>query len=382
MRSIALITALLASPMAWAADCATPYTTEGLIEDLTGVETAMREYDDAAAAAAGGKLRAGLGCLDEVLPAMIAARAYRAVGAGLYAAGEPEPANKWFRTSLELEPTWTYGLQDIPEGHPLRNDFESLKLKMTGDEPTLLEGKDFVEGSHYLDGRKISKPKARVDRFHVYQLDDNGVASHVIEGNDFPAEVLSAAAVADGGGEKDGEKDKTKDKDKSKDKSGTSLSDKQLAKAEKAREKEAAKKQKSASKVKTTVAADGTVYYKRQRPKEKTPLMIAGGVVMAGALGLYYGSTRTAAKMQGITTAADVNPGLDLTQPFKTCRDGQELGDGGCVRDPGAEIDRLAGVTNRLVVASVAVFAIGAGTTTWGIILDGGTAMPTVNIRF
>ena len=52
------------------------------------------------------------------------------------------------------------------------------------------------------------------------------------------------------------------------------------------------------------------------------------------------------------------------------------------MKDPAAEIDRLAGLTNRLVVASAAVFAIGAGTTTWGVILDGGTAIPTVNVRF
>lgn len=380
MRSFALITAaLLAGSTAYAADCATPYTTDGLIEDLTTVETAMRGYDDAAAAAAGSKLRDGLNCLDEVLPALIAARAYRAVGAGLYASGEQQDSYKWFRTSLELEPTWTYGLQDVPEGHPLRNDFENLKAKMSGDEPTPVDGKELGDGSHYLDGRKISKPKARLERFHVYQVENNGVKSHVIDGNTFPPSTLvdAAAAVVD----EPKDKDKTKDKDKSKN-DKNSLSDKDIAKAEKAREKELAKKQKKAAKVKTTVAADGTVYYKRQRPKEKTPLMIAGGVVMAGALGLYYGSTRSLKKLEGIHTAADVNPGLDLTQPFKACRDGQEVGDNGCVKDPAAEVDRLAGVTNRLVVASAAVFAIGAGTTTWGIILDGGTAVPTVNVRF
>lgn len=379
MRSIALITALFAGSTAWAGDCATPYTTEGLIEDLTGVESAMRGYDDDAAKASGDKLKAGLACLDEVLPALIAARAYRAVGAGLYAAGTPEAANLWFLTSLELEPTWSYGLQDIPEGHPLRNDFETLKSNLSGDEPIWVEGKEFSDGSHYLDGRKISKPKARLERFHVYQVDNGGVSSHVISGNAFPASSLVEGSVADLPDPADEDKGKSKGKDKNK---NATLSDKQIAKAEAKRQKDKEKAQAKQPKEKTTVASDGTVYYKRQRPKEKTPLMIAGGVIMASAALLYYGSSRSFAKMDQIQTAADVNPGLDLSSGFKSCRDGVEVGTNGCTIDPKDEVDRLAGLTNRLVLASATVFAIGAGTTTWGVILDGGTAVPTVRVRF
>ena len=372
MRSIALvITGLSLSSSAFAADCAAPYTTDSLIGDLSKVEAGMREYDDASAASAGTALRDGLGCLDEVLPALIAARAYRAVGAGLYAGGEKEQANKWFATSLELEPTWTYGLQDIPEGHPLRQEFEDLKRVMEGSDPALVEGQVFVEGSHYLDGRKISQPKARLERFHVYQVDNGGVSSHLIEGNAFPAEQLKAGKV---------------DTDKPKPVASTGndggLTEKEIARAEKKRLKAEEKRQKKAAKVKTTVAADGTVYYKRQRPPEKTPLMIAGGVIMAGAAALYYGSTRTEARMKSITHASDVNDNIPPGEKFRSCSPNEEVGTGGCTIDPADEVDRLAGVTNRLVVASAAVFAVGAGTTTWGIILDGNQVVPTVNIRF
>ena len=38
--------------------------------------------------------------------------------------------------------------------------------------------------------------------------------------------------------------------------------------------------------------------------------------------------------------------------------------------------------TNRLVVASGAALAIGAGTMTWGIILEGTTPIPGIHIRW
>jgi hypothetical protein len=372
VRAIALvITGLCLSSSAFAADCAAPYTTDSLIGDLSKVEAAMREYDDASAATAGSTLRDGLGCLDEVLPALIAARAYRAVGAGLYAGGEVDQAKMWFATALELEPTWTYGLQDIPEGHPLRNDFEDMKRNMEGNDPAPVEGQIFVDGSHYLDGRKISQPRARLERFHVYQVDNGSIASHLIEGNAFPADQLKAGKV---------ETDKPKPAPSTSNDGG--LTEKQIARAEKKRLKAEEKRKKKAAKVKTTVAADGTVYYKRQRPPEKTPLMIAGGVIMAGAAALYYGSTRTEARMKSIQHASDINEGIPEGEKFRSCSPNEEPGTNGCTIDPADEVDRLAGVTNRLVVASAAVFAVGAGTTTWGIILDGDRVVPTVNIRF
>lgn len=376
LRGFGLLAALAVGSSAHAADCSTPYTIDELLADLTGVETAMRARSDSGAAEAGVKLRDGLGCLDEILPAPIAARAYRAVGAGLYSKGEPDDATKWFLTSLELEPTWEYGIQDIEEGHPLRNDFDALKLKVGGD-PVAREGKAFGAGTHYLDGRKVTSPRARMERYHVYQVDGTGVQTHVIEGNAFPGENLVLAEGSDtSGGTSKGPKEKPEKQNKNSD-----PTEKQLAKAEAARKK-AAEKQQNASTVKTKVGADGTVYYDRIRPKEKTPLIIIGSATMASAIGVYYAATRTSAKMDGIRTIYDVNPDLRPGDAFNPCRTGQKPGDGGCHQTPAAELDRLAGVTNRLVVSSLAVFAIGVGTTTWGAIVDGGTVVPTVNIRF
>ena len=47
------------------------------------------------------------------------------------------------------------------------------------------------------------------------------------------------------------------------------------------------------------------------------------------------------------------------------------------------KLDGLYNNTNRLYFASCAVLAVGAGTFTWGAILDGsGNPLPTVRIRF
>jgi hypothetical protein len=367
-----MLSALSVGTSAWAADCATPYTIDGLLADLTGVEAALRTQSDSDASAAGLRLRDGLGCLDEILPAPIAARSYRAVGAGLYSKGDPGGAERWFRTALELEPTWEYGVQDVPEGHPLRNDFDALKVQM-GSEPVALEGKTFGPGTHYLDGRKITAPRARMERFHVYQVDGSGVVSAVIDGNAFPAANLVAAAASEAPDTKAPKAEKTK--------SNKTPTEKDLAKAELERQKQA-EKVAAQAKAKTRVSPDGTVYYDRVRPKEKTPLLIAGGVVMASAGLVYYGADRTSARMEGIRTIFDVNPDLSPGSPFTPCTAQQDPKTDGCAVTPNAELDRLAGVANRLVVASIAVFAVGVGTTTWGVLVDGGTAMPTVNIRF
>ena len=46
------------------------------------------------------------------------------------------------------------------------------------------------------------------------------------------------------------------------------------------------------------------------------------------------------------------------------------------------EITRLQAATNQLVLVSAATFAVGAGTLTWGVILDGGQPVPAVRVRF
>lgn len=370
-----ILLGLLGSTPAFAGDCATPYTVEAMLGDLTGIETGLRSDDKAAAAASGQKMRDGLGCLNEVLPAMIAARSYRAVGGGLFAADDLEGAKKWFRTALELDPTYIYGLQDLPDEHPIRDVFNALKDEVSGD-ATALDGKDFPpEAQHYLDGRKLSSPKARLDRYHLFQADKDGLSSWLIEGNAFPDSALVEAEVP----EPVKEKKPGKEKKPKVAKEGRDPKPDKEGKPAKAKEPKKTKNKNKGPRTKT--GPNGEVVYLRKRPVEKTPLMIAGAVVVAGAAGIYYSATRSKAKFKSIMTAADVNEGLDISQPFDLCGVGQDTKDG-CNADPSQEIKRRAGATNRLVLASGAVAAVGVGLFSVGAIVDGDAVIPTVTIRW
>jgi hypothetical protein len=99
---------------------------------------------------------------------------------------------------------------------------------------------------------------------------------------------------------------------------------------------------------KTVSTANGEI--KRKRPKEQIPLIIGGSLAMVAGGGMYAMA-------------------------------GQRRGDFDASNDL-IEVDRLQGQINRLVIASAAVTAVGAGTLTWGVILDGGSVMPTVQFRF
>lgn len=400
LRSIGVVTAaLFASSQAWAGDCATPYTIDQLLEDLTVVETALRESNDSGASATGAKMGQGLGCLDELLPALIAARAYRAVGAGMLAAGQEADADKWLRTSLEVDPTWEYGLQDIPEGHPLRPHFDALKAE-PGTDYTPLAGRAFKEeGEFYLNGRKVTKPQARLDRFHVFQAQTATLSTEIIEGNAFPAAYLitvSEGPVADARKTK-----KPKEPKAPKDKTPKTAGD---DKAPKEKVAKAAKPEKVKANKTKTVIVDGqeVTVNVRETPVEKYPLIIGGAAIIASSGVLYYLAGKSASDMKGIkgpftysyddtgTPVAIVDghmTSLNGNVPpengrYNFCTGTQTPELNGCFIDPQDEVNRLRKKANQLVLASASVLAVGVGVTTWGVLVDGDMVMPTVNFRF
>lgn len=336
--AIALGGLLWAGP-AQAGDCPTPYTTDRLLGDLVNIEQFLRNGDDVAAGQASKGMEAGLGCLNEVLPPMIAGRAYRAVAAGLVVSGETERGEAWFRTAAEIEQSFDYGLEDLPEDHPVRDAYAAARQQASGEQVPV-EGKAFAEGSHYLDGRKIDAPRARLDRPHVFQLDGDGVRSWVIEGNAFPGErLVDVAPVAVVAAKEAKVKEPKPPKEK------------KLKEPKPPKEKPEAVAKVKASKVRTpTSGVDGTVVLQRQRPWEKTPLMIGGGVIMVAGGGLYALALGQRNSFEAATTKTDV--------------------------------EKHAQQANQLVIASAAVIAAGTGTLTWGIILDGGTPLPTFRVRF
>lgn len=313
----ALLTVAVMSSVApaWAGDCAQPYTSDNLLADLATVESAAQSDDSSTAMNTAMKLESGLDCLDEKLVTMLLSRTYRSIGAGYLVGGSETRARSWLRTALELDRNFEFGLQEYGEDHPIRTVFTELKMQPEGS-AAAVDGKALVDGKFYLDGSRLESAEAVPGRPHLLQKVGDGVESWVIQGNTFPDEVLvdPAAAAASSEGP-------TKDK---KNKSKTRAA-------------------------KAPTAPEGT--YGRVRPPEKTPLMIAGGALIAGAGGMFVGSILS-------------------RQAFDEISDDEEA------------LRKAQNTTNRLYLGSFAVLAVGGGVLTWGIVLDGNTPMPAVRVRF
>ncbi len=426
----AALTLLALPSLALAEPCEAPYNVDGLLGDLVTVEGFLRGGDDAAAGEAAKKMEAGLACMDEVLPGMIAGRALRAVAAGLYAGGDVERGTSWFKTAVEIEPTFEYGLEDMAADHPARSTYMDLRDGGSGGDPVKLERE--LKGTVYLDGRKMSSAKARAERLHLLQVDDSGVQSFIINGSEYPEEALVplASAVASTGKGKKEKKDKKgkggaaagvvagaaggavavggkapkapkggkaepaaetvakTDKAPKKEAAPEEATAPTVAKAPKAEkapkeaggaakqpkeqvakepkpekapkaekapkpEKEPKPKKPKQSKAPASSGASPlgtTIEIRRQRPWEKTPLMVGGGAILAGAGAVYYLSSQARQNFDNAST-------LD-------------------------SVDQYYRQTNTLFLLSAGVFAVGAGTMTWGIILEGGAPMPNVQFRF
>ncbi len=298
MRASFAITslALLVSTSAHAADCASPYTVDATLADLVVVESALREDRTADATEAAKRMEAGIACLDEVLTAQIVGRTYRAIGAGLFGGGASDRGRAWMRSGFEVDPTFVYGVQDIPAGHPVAVAYDDLRKEMA-PEPM----------------------PATNDRPHLYQLKVDAVTSFVIEGSAFPDAAFGVAEVAEVG---------------------------KQAKTKKVKPE----KVKARPEEPSQTTASGVTIIERERPLAKTPLMVVGSAIIASAGGVYYYSSVTRRQFSDST-----------------------------VRD---DIERYRAMTNRLVLASGAVLAVGTGTLAWGVALEGGAPIPAMTIRF
>jgi len=342
-----LALSLMTSAEAWA-QCASPYSTDTLLADLSVAEDAIRKNDGAKALSVADKMEDGFPCMNEPMPFMIVSRAYRAVGAGKVIGGDDARGKEWFLTAIQLDPGFEYGMEDMALDNPARGAFEGQR-EAAEVAPTQLVGRTFAPGTYYLDGSLQSAPRATLGRPHLFQVkSEAGITSSLIQGNAFPELALAAPVVAAAvvvAAEPTGRKPKPKPEPEPE--------PEPVAEAEPEPEPEPAPqaKPKPVHEEDPREEVDGGGYYERKRPPEKTPLMIAGGVAILGAGGLYYWSSVTRKKFNESETIPD-------SEKFRQ-------------------------QTNTLVIASAAVIAVGAGVLTWGIILDDtGRPLPGIHIKF
>ena len=330
MSRLAPLVALGWLGIANTAMAACPYDSGQLLDDMGAAEGALRAGDAAGVAAAGQRLEEGFACMSEILPQQqLYARAYRAVAAGAMAADDEGKARGWMLTANELDPTFEYGVEDMPEGTPTGEVYREIKI--FGQPPKELAEGAF-SGEVYLDGTATSTPEAIVGRPHVVQLKTgSGVKSWVIKGNQFPPEVLGAA-VEEGAG--DGKKPKKEKGEKS---SGGGLF------SVVGWEKSVPKLPGCAWK-----RSDGSCV-----PPTKVPF-IAGGVgVMASSAVVYFVLAENAEQ-----------DFLKATTP--------------------ADVDKAADKANLLVLTSAGLLVVGAAGLTVGAVLDaeGQIAGPSLHMRW
>jgi len=345
-----LATGLVLPAAAHAADCAEAYTLEMLLADMVAAEGHVRK-GEAAAKDVALKMEAGLACMEAKLPRPMVARTFRVIGAGLVTGGD-DRGKEWFATAKSVDPSYQYGVEELPDGSGVRDAY----LGADADGPDEGPDKGFAEGKYMVDGKTVDEPEATSGRPHLLQRDDGGITSWVITGGDFPDEVLADKAaelpipVAVAPVEEDKPKKPKKAKKQKKAKE-PKVKEPKVAKVKEPKKAKEPKEPKAKKPPKGAVASgSGSVKVDRKRPWEKTPLMIGGGVLIGAGGGIYY-------------LASQRRQDFDASQDL-------------------AEVDELQGQINRLVILSAAVTAVGAGTLTWGVILDGGAPLPAVQLRW
>jgi hypothetical protein len=181
-----------------AGPCTAPYTTDKLLDDLIATEDFLRSYDFVSAGGAAQVLHDGIRCLNERMPSQVAGRTYRAIGGGLSMGGDSSEGYNWLVTAASLEPSFEYGLEDLAMDHPLRPIYSDASTQASNTKETVEGFGYFIAGTHYVDGRELTEPKASLGHPHLYQaLEGSQITGHLINGNRFPSEYLSEKPPGD-----------------------------------------------------------------------------------------------------------------------------------------------------------------------------------------
>lgn len=312
---VVMLTAALLGSAPALADCPKPYTGAEMTADLGAASTTLRDRDIPAFTAAGKRLEAGLVCADKAFPKLAYASAYRFIGVTHAYNGDEPGARRWFRSALELESTFDWDVDEMDFADPLRATFEAERGGAES-KPVAFPGAAFLsaEGTSWLlDGRPLATPAATVERPHVLQqvrdADQSVVQAFLVEGNAFPTAILTTPPTPVVTQNSKGKKGKG-----------------------------------SAPVASAATPADDSSYtvtkIQRVRPPAKTPLIVLGGIGVAGGGALYALSYLKHQDFEAATTTE--------------------------------ELLAAQKQTNLFVIAAGSVFALGLGTGYVGVTLDSG----------
>jgi hypothetical protein len=262
------------------ASCEKPYMSADIVIDLGTLAVSLRDLDQASYDISAQRLEAGLECIREPLPPLVFASAYRYIGTYYYFQDDVPTAERWLRVSLEIDPGFSWDINELNESHPLRGVMARARNDAQ-DGPVLLEGMELNTPSGstlYLDGRKLTRPALTTNRPHLLQVvaeNDKSVRQvMLIDGNAIPERFLVAQGSTGPAESSDGSGD------------SSSGEEEDLFKV-------------------TTI--------QRVRPKAKTPLLLAGGATGLAAGGFYLLSSRFRDDFESAQTSADLEQNAKMT---------------------------------------------------------------------
>ena len=150
MRTMIPLLWLLAPVQAALAACPVPTNNEAVVRSLEEAMSAFATFDverfDAAADAA----TASIECLDEPISRPSAAEYHRIRGLQLFLSRNSPEAQKSFASARSIEPDYSFPTDIVPEGNPIRADYEAVDPKVGPFVPA----QDPKNGSVRLNGSR------------------------------------------------------------------------------------------------------------------------------------------------------------------------------------------------------------------------------------
>ena len=291
------------------AECTAPYTADQLINDYQAVQMAVRIEDSFTLLESGERLMVGLPCLTDSAPAQMLAGVYRALGLYAHEASLSDEVALWFRTSLELDPTFAWGIDEIAGDSPILALWQA-EIGTEGAALVNIEGRVLAapdDGILTLDGRPWTVAAATPDRNHLLQLlTSTGEVrrSWVIIGNEFPESFVVEAS-------------ESVSEVTSMTETGVGVIDRDLP---------------------AGYLLSDITSVQRVRPNLKTPSLIGGGAGLIAAMTMYAGTFLSQSMFNNATSEEDMLS--------------------------------MRGLNNTLVLASGGLVVVGSAVTWWGVTMS------------
>jgi hypothetical protein len=231
----------------------------------------LRAGDEPGLAAIGLNTEKQLACIDSTMAPVILSNLYRFVGLSHFFDGDVDMARWWFRTALELDPSFEWGVGDLASNHPVRDVLDQERNAAVAAKIPESGGRSLAvpDGGRILvDGRITTEALLTPDRPHLVHwvnVTTNTVEKvWLISGTALPTELLGSATTTQAATSENG-------------------------------------------------SALMVERIERSRPPFKTPALIAGGLGFTAGIGLYVASFSTRDKFEKATTISEMEKQQMLT---------------------------------------------------------------------